>query len=128
MHDQDRVNRTYLGAVLLPGLLFTAYVLGLLHWLPIGGLMAHISNFLGSACLMALFAGPRSFRGGHFRRVIFALLTVGMINLALELSPAIGSFNFPDLLDAIAGIVGALVILGIISLIRRSIDDDLLKT
>jgi hypothetical protein len=123
--DFMKVKLAYCSAVAVPGLLFAAYVLGLLQHLALGGLMAHLSNFLGSACLMTLFSGPGAFKQRSLMRPVYALLAVSILNFAVELAPPIKQvpifggtgaavFNFPDALDAIAGVAGAVIMLLII--------------
>ena len=121
--ERNKAYYTLLELAIIAGILYTFRITDFLH-APL--VTAHVSNLIGSIIGTLLIIGPASFQKPrlHAKRIGAAIIIMTALNLSLELSAPINTidlpflyweyFNTPDLVDAVFGISGIAMIVGII--------------
>lgn len=123
--DKNKAYYASLETAIVAGILYSLHIFDYLlpPWIT-----QHISNLIGATILTLVIVSPASFRMPklHVKRIYFAIGVTATMNIWLELSRPINTidlpflywqnFNTPDPIDAVFGVVGALVILMLVQL------------
>jgi hypothetical protein len=123
--------KTYYAFIEIAIVMWLFYMFGGFNLLHTPGITQHFSNLIGTIVLMLLLIGPISFRspGLHKMRIYITVAAVITLNLVLELINPITSidsdilywesFNTPDYMDAVYGLLGVFIVAIVLFLQKR---------